>query len=128
MLPGRQGARARIVAEVPVVAQDRIDIGVAREQPGLQQSASMHRIPGAQGRIDRIGVLGRTGRQRVVTHPALQPFAQYPRAGARKAHRIAKRQHALLPATGASTPSANRFKRGIADPAAIPTLRSTRRI
>ena len=49
MLPGRQGARARIVAEVPVVAQDGIDIGVAGEQPGLQQSAAMHRIPGGAG-------------------------------------------------------------------------------
>ncbi len=93
MLPGRQGARARIVAEVPVVAQDGSDIAMAREQPGLQQSAAMHRIPGAQGGIDGIGILGRAGRQRVVTHPALQPLDQQLRARAHRAHRLAKRQH-----------------------------------
>ena len=35
-----------------------IDIAVAREQPGHQQAAAMHRIPGTQGRIDGIGILG----------------------------------------------------------------------
>ena len=123
MLPGRQGARARIVAEVPMVAQDGIDIGVAGEQPGLQQSAAMHWIPGAQGRIDGIGHLGRAGRQRVVTHPALQPLAQQLRARARSAHRLAKRQHHRLSAAGASTPSAGRVQRSLADPAALPTPR-----
>ena len=125
VLPGRQGAHARIVAEVSVVAQDGINIGVAGEQPGLQQSAAMHRIPGAQGRIDGIGILGRAGRQRVVTCPALQPLAQQLRARARGAHRLAKRQHHRLSAAGASTPSASRVQRGPADPGALPTLGST---
>ena len=49
---------------------------LGREQPRVQQSAAMHRVPAAQGRIDRIGILGRARRQRVVTHPALPPLAQ----------------------------------------------------
>ena len=69
--PERQGALARVVAEVPVVAQDCTDVRVSREQPGVHQLAAVHGVPGTQGSIDRIGVLGRACRQRVVGDAAL---------------------------------------------------------
>ena len=102
-LPGRPGARARIVAEAAVILQDGIDIAVARDEPRVEQPAAMHRVPGTQGRIDGIGVLRRARRQRVVTHPAVHPLAQRLRERAHRAHRLAKRPNHRLLAPRAST-------------------------
>ena len=88
----RERALARVVAEMPVVvAQDGIHIGVAREQPCIEQRAAMHGIPGAERRIDTIGVLSRAGRQGVVADPAVPALAQDHCARDRAAHRLAKR-------------------------------------
>ena len=57
LLAAGQRAPARVADEVAVVAQNRVGIGVARDQPGVHQPAAVLRGAGAERRVDRIGVL-----------------------------------------------------------------------
>ena len=55
---------------------DAVHIGVAREHPGLQHPAAVHRIAGAQGRIDGIRILDCPRRQRLYATPLSQRSAR----------------------------------------------------
>ena len=72
-----------------MVAQDGAHIGVAREHPGPEQPAAVHRSPVAQGRINGIGILDRPRRERVVGHSAAPALGQDHRAGDRGSYRFA---------------------------------------
>ena len=66
-----------------------------------QQPAAVHRSPGAQGRIDRIGILGRPGRQRVGRHSALLAFPQKQHVDDRESYGPTKGMHHLFLAAAA---------------------------
>ena len=103
LLAAREPALARVAGEVAVVAQDRVGVGVAGEQPGVHQPAAVHRVALAQGGVDGIRVLGHAGGERVVRHAGPPALPRGRRVGrTRTVHGLAHRSHDIRAAGSAS--------------------------